>query len=365
MARYSDVTVAAVQAAPVYFDREASTEKACRLIHEAAEKGAALAAFGETWLPGYPFFVWAFARKRQLFWQAAAEYIANAVEIPGPTTDRLCAAAKSAGIDVVTGVVELDERTRGSVYCTLLFIGREGKILGRHRKLKPTHMERTMWGEGDAQGLRVHERSYGRLSGLSCWEHNMMLPGYALAAQGTQFHVAAWPGLEAAAVPPIEQVWTRQLLLSRAYASQAAAYVICVAGLLAPDAVPERYHDLAPAFEWTGDSVIIDPRGEVIAGPAKGETILLARCSQEALLAAKSATDIGGHYSRPDIFQLHVNDGPLLHVSRPEASPMPPVSAIARHEDTPQIGQHAPNEGFGRAVPPSKPTARRKQGRHR
>lgn len=336
MTQYSDVTVAAVQAAPVYFDREASTDKACRLIHEAAGQGAALAAFGETWLPGYPFFVWAFARKRQLFWQAAADYIANAVEIPGPVTDRLCAAAKSAGIDVVIGVVELDERTRGSVYCTLLFIGREGAILGRHRKLKPTHMERTMWGEGDAQGLRVHERPYGRLSGLNCWEHNMMLPGYALAAQGTQFHVAAWPGLEPAAVPPMEQVWTRQLLLSRAYASQAAAYVICSAGLLRPDAVPERYRDLAPPFEWTGDSVIIDPRGEVLAGPAKGETILLARCSQEALLAAKSATDIGGHYSRPDIFQLHVNHAPLLRVRGPDASLTAPAGGHDRQPDTPR-----------------------------
>src|SRR5215831_11368547 len=98
-----EVTVAAVQAAPVYFDREASTDKACRLIHEAARNHATLAAFGETWLPGYPFFVWGFANNRSLFWQASSEYLSNAVEIPGPTTDRLCAAAKSAGIDVVIG----------------------------------------------------------------------------------------------------------------------------------------------------------------------------------------------------------------------------------------------------------------------
>src|SRR5262249_7399721 len=108
MTTFSDVTVAAIQAAPVYFDRDASTEKACALIREAAERGATLAAFGETWLPGYPFFVWGFAHNRSLFWQAAAEYIANAVEIPGDTTDRLCAAAKHAGIDVVIGIVELD-----------------------------------------------------------------------------------------------------------------------------------------------------------------------------------------------------------------------------------------------------------------
>jgi hypothetical protein len=148
----------------------------------------------------------------------------------------------------------------------------------------------------------------------------MMLPGYVLAAQGTQFHVAAWPGKERTTVPPNEAAYTRQLLLSRAYASQAGAYVISVAGLLGPDSMPERYRELGRSYELTGDSVIIDPRGEVIAGPAKGESILLARCSQETLLAAKSALDLGGHYSRPDIFQLRVNDQLQHRVRRREAN---------------------------------------------
>ena len=264
MTRYQEFTLAAVQAAPIPFDREASTEKACRLIEEAAAQGATLAAFGETWLPGYPFF--AFTSPGPLWWKAAAEYLANAVEIPSPTTERLCAAARRAGIDVVIGVVELDPRTRGTVYCTLLFIGRDGALLGRHRKLKPTHAERAIWGEGDALGLRTYDRPYGRLSGLNCWEHNMVLPGYALMAQGTQVHVAAWPGREPSVVPPAPvSVWPRQLLLSRAFASQAAAYVVMVGGLRLPDDTPERYRELA-TFHHTGDSAIIDPRGEVIAG---------------------------------------------------------------------------------------------------
>jgi predicted amidohydrolase len=299
-----------------------------------------------------------FAHNRSLFWQAAAEYIANAVEIPSPTTDRLCAAAKSGGIDVVIGVVELDERTRASVYSTLLFIGRDGQILGRHRKLKPTHMERTIWGEGDALGLRVHERPYGRLSGLNCWEHNMMLPGYVLAAQGTQFHVAAWPGRESATLQPNEQAFTRQLLLSCAYASQAGAYVICAAGLLGPDSVPERYRELGKSYELTGDSVIIDPRGEVITGPAKGETILLAKCSQAALLAAKSAIDVGGHYSRPDVFQLRVNDQPLQRVRGLEANSMPPVTGLMGAESASHARQtsrgrvHHQSERLPGVIPP-------------
>ena len=148
------------------------------------------------------------------------------------------------------GVAELDERTRGTVYCTLLFIGRDGSILGRHRKLKPTFAERTAWGEGDASSLRVYERPYGRLSGLNCWEHQMVLPDYALIAQGTQIHVATWPGSEREAPPAPISTWPRQLLLSRAFAAQAACYVICVAGLLRRSDVPERFQELV-TYEMT------------------------------------------------------------------------------------------------------------------
>jgi nitrilase len=315
MANYAKFGLAAIQAAPLFFNLEASTTKACRLIQEAGERGATIAAFSETWLPGYPFFIWGSTQDRQLPWKAAADYLANAAEIPSPTTDRLCKAAKKAHVDVVIGMVERDKNTGGTVYCTLLFIGRDGKILGRHRKLKPTHRERTIWGEGDATGLTVYARPYGKISGLNCWEHNMVLPGYVLMAQGTQIHVAAWPGTESKAPPPPDPMWPRQLLLSRAFASQAAAYVILAGGLHASDDVPAEYRDLASRYR--GDSYIIDPRGEIIAGPAQGETILVAEGSMEDILAAKSAFDSAGHYSRPDIFQLRVNRNPLDRVLPP------------------------------------------------
>ena len=325
MSIHSEFTLAAVQAAPVYFDREASTEKACQLILEAGQKGADLVAFSETWLPGYPFF-----HTTSLWDQGCETYLANAVEIPSPTTDRLCSAAQEAGIDVVIGVAELDSKTRGTTYCTLLFISREGQILGRHRKLKPSFGERAVWGEGDGVGLRVYERPYGRISGLNCWEHRMVLPGYALMAQGTQIHVAAWPFAST-----LDPVHGKGLLLSRAFAAQGACFVIATCALLKPDDVQEAYRDLARRriSEWRiGDSQggcqIIDSRGDVIAqAPAGEETVLTASVSLEAVLRSKAYIDVGGHYSRPDVLQLLINRRPLERVI--EMSPSDPNTFVA------------------------------------
>jgi predicted amidohydrolase len=307
MTTYSQFRLAAIQAAPVYFDREASTEKACELIQKAGAKRATLAAFSECWLPGYPFHVWG---ERATVEAVAPEYLANAVDIPSLTTEKLCDAVRRANIDVVIGMAERDARSRGTVYCTLLFIGNDGKILGRHRKLKPTHRERTAWGEGDGSSLVVYERPYGRISGLNCWEHNMVLPGYTLMDQGTQIHIAAWPGMDT----------SRHLLLSRAFASQAAAYVIDVGALLSPEhvtgvakkLVEEQSGEVVEKVTegYPGESSIIDPQGEIITGPAEGERILIADCSEEQIFAAKARCDVAGHYSRPDLFQLCVNRTP-------------------------------------------------------
>ncbi|MDM0085370.1 carbon-nitrogen hydrolase family protein [Variovorax sp. J31P179] len=304
MAPSTSFRVAAIQAAPCYMDVQASLDKACALIKSAAQTGAVVAAFSEAWLPGFPFFLFS-ALDRQ-WWRAAARYLEATIEVPGPETDALCAAARDAGIDVVIGVVERDSTTQGSAYCTILFIGREGKILGRHRKTRPTLVERAIWADGDARGLVVHERSYGRISALNCWEHNSVLPGYALMAQGTQVHFALWPGREQATAPAApEALYSRQLLLSRAFASQAASYVVCVGGLRTKQDVPEEFVDLQ-IRDTTGDSYIIDPRGEVIVGPGVGETILTAECDPELLRAAKVACDVAGHYGRKDLFEFSV-----------------------------------------------------------
>jgi nitrilase len=291
--------VAAIQAAPVWLDRDRSTDKACDLIGQAADRGAVLAAFGETWLPGYP--AWATARGATERMRFADAYLDQAVEIPSPSTDRLRHAAREGDIDVVIGLVERDRTATGTTYCTLLFLGADGSIIGRHRKLKPTNGERTVWDDGDATGLRVHERPYGRISGLNCWEHNMVLPGYVLMAEGTQVHVAAWPGDPA---PPARSI-SRQLLLSRAFASQGACYVICVGVTQDDHTTPAADDRRSPRRE--GMSAIIDPFGEVLAGPVEGESIVVAPVSHAVIRVAKAGCDVGGHSTRPDVFRLFVD----------------------------------------------------------
>ncbi len=330
MSYYPEFKLAAIQAAPVYFDREASTEKACQLILEAGKKGADFAAFGETWLPGYPFF-----HSSALAAQGRVTYLSNAVEIPSPTTDRLCEAAKEAGVDVAIGVAELDPITKGTVYCTLLFISQDGEILGRHRKLKPTMGERTVWGEGDGVGLTVYDRPYGRISGLNCWEHRMVLPGYALMALGTQIHVAAWPFSW-----HLDPDLNTAPLISQAFAAQGGCYVIATSALLRPGDVQEAFRELAinKIDEWMGAKQggcrIIAPGGNVIAQAAVGEEMVLtASGSLEAVLQAKASIDVGGHYSRPDVLQLHVNRRPLERVVVSDAGATPgddQIPAMAR-----------------------------------
>jgi predicted amidohydrolase len=302
----SKFKAAAVQASAVILDRDASIEKACRLIGEAAAKGARIVAFSEAWLTGYGGHGWVEEDGPDWF-NFAARYNEQAVEIPSPATDLLCETAREHDIDVVIGAVERDTRTRGTLYCTILFIGREGEIVGKHRKLKPTGGERLQWGEGAGDTLTVYDRGYARISALNCWENILPLPCFTLMAQGTELHMALWPGEEKTPAPEGPGgFWPRQHLHSRAFASSGACYVMCVGGVRRKSEVPENVQGFYGT--QTGDSVIIDPRGEIVAGPLHDEEgILVAEIDIAAIRGAKAAMDSAGHYSRPDVFKLDVN----------------------------------------------------------
>ena len=305
---FRDFTLAAVQATPVFLDREASIDKACGLIEQAGAKGSDLAVFGETWVSGYASFAaWA---NHPAFGGLLKRFVLNGVEVPSPATDALCRAARRAGTDVAIGIAERDKTTGGSIYCTLLFISRDGEIIGKHRKLKPTMYERTVWGEGDGSSLVVYERPYGRLGGLNCWEHQMVLPGYALITQGLQVHAGVWPG----------GTFTRQDVLSRAFAMQSAAYVVMSGGLMREQDIPADLREISMRFgdqlrhiitPLDGCSGIIGPDGNYLAGPVVNEeTILTATGNLGTVMFQKMIADHAGHYTRPDVFDFRVNRRP-------------------------------------------------------
>lgn len=298
------VRLAAIQAAPVFLDAAASTRKAVDLIGRAAAMGARLAVFGETWLPGYPLHI--SGPLDPAFWTASDAYLAAAITIPGAETELLCAAARDGDLDVVIGVAELDPHTRGTIYATMLAISSEGEILGRHRKLVPTRLERLTWGQGQGDDLDVYDRPYGRISALNCWEHQMLLPAYALMAQGTQFHAASWPRGDPDPVPGLPVAsWPRQEILSRAFAVQGACYVVAVSVNVTEADIPDRFRSICSPLE--GHSIIVDPRGEIVASSERGkESIVTADADPGLIRAAKSVSDVAGHYSRPDVFELRV-----------------------------------------------------------
>lgn len=304
--------VAAIQASPVFLNLDATVQKAVALTEKAAAKGAETVVFPETWLPGYP--VWAsripawrlHEAGRRLF----ARLFQNSVEVPGLATEALGRAARKAGVNLVMGVNERDaEFGRGSLYNTILYFGRDGRLLGKHRKLMPTFHERTIWAPGDASGLGPHDTSAGRLGGLICWEHWMPLSAYALAAQGEQVHAALWPSTYGLGEVEGEMVQTA----SRHYAFQGRSFVVAACGWLEKGELPNDFELAKEAREWpdrllVGGSAIIAPDGRYLAGPSyEGEDILYADLDLGEIPRQKQSLDVAGHYARPDVFQLTVD----------------------------------------------------------
>jgi nitrilase len=299
-------TVASVQASPVFLDRKATVEKACRLIAEAAKNGAKIIVFPEAFVPGYPDWVHVLPGGSPIHAAMYARLLDQSVTIPGPETDRLCKAAKVAGAYVVIGMDERNAEASGSsIYNTLLYIDDSGTILGKHRKLVPTAAERLVWAAGDGSTLEVFDTPYGRLGGLICWENYMPLARYAMYAAGTQIYVAAtWDSSE---------TWVATL---QHIAKEGRCAVIgsCIATRLddIPDDLPYKSHYPEGAGPWinSGRSAIVLP-DRIVAGPAVDEeTILYAEIDPARMRGARFSLDVAGHYARPDVFQFSVNREP-------------------------------------------------------
>ncbi|KPK65873.1 MAG: hypothetical protein AMS21_03665 [Gemmatimonas sp. SG8_38_2] len=297
--------VAAAQATPVFLDRDASIDKACSLVAEAAAGGAKLIVFPECFIPTYPVWVWFIqpvktSELRDLY----AELLDNSVSIPSAATDRLGVAARDASITVAIGVNEVNAEASGStLYNTTLIIGPDGEIVGKHRKLVPTVAERFVHGMGDGSTLDVYDLEFGQMSCLICWENYMPLARHAMWAWGAQIHIApTWDRGEP---------WLSTL---RHTAKEGRVYVIGCCTAMHRDDIPERFafkEKYLPAdVEWVnpGLSAIIDPDARVIAGPAeKEETILYAEVDPADFKGPRFQLDVAGHYGRPDIFQLVVD----------------------------------------------------------
>jgi len=312
--RQTPVRTAVVQAAPVLFDREATVRKTCDLTADAAAQGAKLILFPEAFIPAYPrglsfgTVVGSRNAEGRRLWQ---RYWDNAVDVPGPTTEALGEAAREAGAHLAIGVVERDtDFSRGTLYCTLLYFGPDGRLLGKHRKLKPTASERLIWGEGDGSTLTVIETGFGKIGGLICWENYMPLARMAIYGKGVDIYLA----------PTADSRDTWQATLQH-IACEGRCFVLgCnqfVTKNMYPDDLP-GLEELAdqPDVMCRGGSAIVSPLGEVLAGPLYGkEGTLLADLDLGEVARSKFDFDVVGHYARPDVFQLIVNERPQSPVS--------------------------------------------------
>jgi len=296
---------AVIQAAPILFDREATVDKACSLTAEAASAGAQFILFPEALVPAYPrglsfgTVVGSRSPEGRKVWQ---RYWENAVDVPGPTTEILGEAARQAGVHMAIGVIERDG---GTLYCTLLYFGPDGKLLGKHRKLKPTAAERLIWGEGDGSTLTVVDAGFARIGGLICWENYMPLARMAIYGKGVDIYLA--PTADG------RDSWQATL---RHIACEGRCFVLGCNQFVTRDMYPDDLDldadlESQPEIMSRGGSAIVSPMGDLLAGPLfDREGILYADLDLGEVVRSRFDFDVVGHYARPDVFQLEVNERP-------------------------------------------------------
>jgi predicted amidohydrolase len=293
MTDFPTVRVAAVQATPVILDADATVEKAARLLGEAAADGVQLAVLPETFVSLYPSNIW--ARQASGFdgfdelWE---RLWASSLDVPGPHVDRLAEACRRHGVHCAIGVNERESDRPGTLYNTLLLIGPEG-LISRHRKLMPTHHERLFHGIGTGDDLHVAETRLGRVGGLICWENRMPLARWAMYQQGPQIWVA-----------PTADDSDSWLASMRHIAIESGAYVVSAPQYIPRSAFPDDFPLELPDKDvfGSGGAAIVEPRGELVAGPLYGEEgMVVADCDLREGLHAKRWFDAVGHYSRGEV----------------------------------------------------------------
>lgn len=298
------VNAAVVQAAPVPFDRDRTLEKVRALAADATRDKAKIVVFPEAFVSAYPKGLDFGARvgmRRPEGREDFRRYFDSAVDVPGPATEILAAAARENDVYLVIGVIERDG---GTLYCTVLFFAPDGTYLGKHRKLMPTAMERLVWGFGDGSTLPVFETPVGRLGAVICWENYMPMLRMAMYAKGVQIYCAP--------TADDHDTWTATM---QHVALEGRCFVLSCNQFTKRGDFPEDYDAIQGNDPDTvisrGGSVIVNPLGQILAGPHFGsETILTAELDMSDIARGKYDFDVVGHYSRPDVFRLHVNEQP-------------------------------------------------------
>jgi nitrilase len=298
----SHVRVAVVQAAAVPFDRDACVEKAVRLIGEAAATGAKVVVFPEAFIGGYPKgldFGTVLGRRDVQGREEFRRYHEAAIFVPAAETARIGEAAAANACYVVMGIIERDG---GTCYCTVIFFGPDGALLGKHRKLMPTAMERIIWGFGDGSTLTTVESPYGTIGSVICWENYMPMMRMAMYAKGVALYCAPTADDRNTWLPSMQHI-----------ALEGRCFVLSACQFLTrgdfPEDVRVKIGDAPGDVLMRGGSVIVGPLGQVLAGPVFGtEAIITADLDLDEIPRAKFDFDVTGHYSRPDVFQLVVNE---------------------------------------------------------
>ncbi|WP_435178946.1 carbon-nitrogen hydrolase family protein [Halorussus sp. AFM4] len=316
-------TLAAAQVEPVYHDKEATLDRTCEWIERAGEQDVDLLVFPETYFPGYPY--WRRSVSIPRWTELMVELQQNSLSVGDDALDVLGDAIREADLHVALGANELDDRAGSeTLYNSVFWFDRSGDLVRRHRKLMPTHGERSIWGRGDPASLATHDTDLGTLGGLVCYENHMTLSKAALATMGEEIHAAVWPGFwrqnghpgDKSRAESAEDVDTCDIYPAvREYAFETQSFVVSCSAYMGDP--PEGYEDELGYDLGAGGSMLINPAGVVKAGPVVGEEALLtAEFDRDERRATKAYFDAMGHYSRWDAVNLEISDEVLEPVHR-------------------------------------------------